>query len=122
MKEDMILQAQVDEVLTVNTALLEQGRENRETYDALLNAMSMAFGAEYIASRILALGLTTKEDKKMQYNIMCEDLETGVSERLDWTNDYEEALRWRQEYIEDSERMGIGDNYHYWIEEVEVDD
>lgn len=62
--EDMILQAQVDEVLTVNTILLEEGRENQETYDALLQTMEMAFGAEYIGSRMVALGLIQKQISK----------------------------------------------------------
>ena len=51
-----ILEGEINAVLTVNTALYEKGDMTKENYEALLNCLAMAFGAEYIAERIITLG------------------------------------------------------------------
>lgn len=116
------MEERIDWALTQICDLNVTGYLSNKNFRACIDRMSVVYGTEYIASRMLALGLTTKEDKKMQYNIMCENLNNGTIERLDWTNDYEEALRWMDEYIREDERFSPSERFRYWIEEVEVDD
>ena len=51
------LQEQIDTVLTVNTAIYKDGDMTKENYDALITSLAMAFGAEYIADRMVELGM-----------------------------------------------------------------
>lgn len=51
------MEEQVDEVLIENHKLYTKGTMTEENFVAFLNCLCMAFGTEYIASRMMALGI-----------------------------------------------------------------
>lgn len=58
----------------------------------------------------------------IQYHVIATNLRTGESESLDFTYDYDEAVRWCDEYAAEDQQMaekGVPvDDYTYHIEEV----